>query len=277
MIDLHVHTRCSDGALTPTELVRRAHVKSVTALAVTDHDTCAGNDEAQRIGRELGVEIIPGVEFSVHWGRHNFHLLGYGTARIDTRAQARFVQFAEERVERLGRIVARLNDQGIPLSSREVRKEAGGEVIGRLHIARAMKRLGYIATVQEAFVRFLGRDGAAYVDRPRLALEEAVTLIRAMGGVAVLAHPGVFEKEAPGQLDGLLGTLIECGLEGLEAYYARHDASEAAHYAELAKRHALLCTGGSDFHRPPPHGPELGAGRLPLSCYERLRERLGAA
>jgi len=264
MIDLHLHSRCSDGALTPTELVRRAKVKGATTISLTDHDTCAGNTEAQLAGERHGVKVIAGVEFSVNVGTSSVHMLGYGVEDVDDEARETLAQLAEGRARRLRKMVARLNDLGIPVSSAEVWREAGEGVVGRLHLARVLKQRRHVPTVREAFTRYLGRNAAAYVSRPRLEAGEAVALIHRMGGVAVLAHPGVVERENPGSLSMVLDELTPHGLDGIEAYYPAHNAEMVADLLNAAGARGLIVTGGSDFHRPDPRGVEIcrGTGKL---------------
>lgn len=280
MIDLHLHSRCSDGSLTPTELVSRAKTRGVTALALTDHDTCEGNEEAVQAGLRLGVRVIRGVEFSVNVLDWSVHILAYGVDRMSPQAEAIFSRLRTGREDRLTRIVARLNDIGIPLSSREVREEGVGGVVGRLHIARALVRRRYVESVREAFASLIGRHGRAYVERVRLEPEEAFPMIRSMGGVAVLAHPGVFEREYPGRLDELLSLILPLGLDGIEAHYSQHNREQTAAYERLAQAHGLIVTGGSDFHRHEGDGPEIGRGngdlRVPPRCLDDLDRALAA-
>lgn len=280
MIDLHLHSKCSDGSLTPTELVERAKLRGVTALALTDHDTCVGNCEAMEAGRRLGLKVIPGVEFSVDVSGTAVHMLGYGIEKISSEAKVAMDFLKTGREERLKVMVARLNDLGIPISSEEVRRETGGEIIGRLHIARVLHRKRVVPTVREAFNKYLGRGKSAFVDRPRLGAEKAVRLIHEMGGVAVLAHPGTLEREAPGQLGDILAALSGYGLDGLEAHYSTHTHDQTRNYSKLALNHNLIITGGSDFHRPGSDGPEIGIGtgrlKVPQESLAALEKGIAA-
>jgi predicted metal-dependent phosphoesterase TrpH len=274
VIDLHLHSKFSDGALTPTELVKRASNRDVTAIALTDHDTCEGNEEAQAAGRELGVQVLAGVELSVQCGDVQVHLLGYGVDHPTERTRGVFADLAEERGRRLSRIVYKLNELGMPISSLEVLAESGGGVTGRLHVGRVMARRRFVASVGEAFSQYLGRGGLAYVDRPRLNAEEAMALISEMGGVASLAHPGVMEGQFPDGLESVLGRFKPLGLVGIETYYSRHNPEQLKRYLGLCAKLDLVATGGSDFHRPTSSGPEIGTGsgklRVPPASYELL-------
>lgn len=265
IIDLHLHSSCSDGQLTPTELVRRAKTRNVSAIALTDHDTVAGNGEALEAGNALGVTVIPGVEFSVQIEEAAVHILGYGISTLDGDTVEAMKKLKEGREHRLTRMVSRLNDLGIPISSAEVRKEAGGDIIGRLHVARALAKRRAVSSVREAFSQYLGRGGKAYVERHRLSAAEAVGLIHSMGAVAVLAHPGVIERENPGRFGGLFNILVDLGLDGLEAHYSTHTVEQCSTFARIAAERGMLVTGGSDFHRPDPNGPEIGSGTGRLS------------
>ncbi|PLX40599.1 MAG: phosphoesterase [Deltaproteobacteria bacterium] len=278
MIDLHVHTNCSDGTLTPTELVKRAAVKGVTTLAITDHDTIAGNEEALKEGVRLGVEVIPGVEVSIKIGEVGVHLLGYGLDFTTPRGLAAFNRLAVAREERLVRMVSRLNELGAPITSNEVKQLAGGEVIGRLHIAKVMMRRGFVPNLQSAFTQYLGKRGLAYVDRERLTPIGAIEVIKEMGGVAVMAHPGVLERELGEFPEDVVRELKDMGIGGIEAYYSRHSPEQTEAFSELAAKLGLFTTGGSDFHAPNPDGIELGRGygdmRVPEECLVELKKAI---
>ncbi|PLX45205.1 MAG: phosphoesterase [Deltaproteobacteria bacterium] len=278
MIDLHVHTNCSDGTLTPSELVKRAALKEVTTVAITDHDTIAGNAEALEEGARLGVEVIPGVEVSIKIGEVGVHLLGYGLDFTTPRGLAAFNRLALAREERLVRMVSRLNELGAPITSKEVKQLAGGEVIGRLHIAKVMVRRGFVPNLQAAFTQYLGKRGLAYVDRERLTPIGAIEVIRGMGGVAVMAHPGVLERELGEFPEEVVKELQELGMGGIESYYSRHSEEQTDAFNELAAKLWLFTTGGSDFHSPNPDGIELGRGygdmRVPESCLFNLKEAI---
>ncbi|TLN24107.1 PHP domain-containing protein [bacterium] len=280
MIDLHVHSTFSDGSLTPTEVLERAALRGVKAISITDHDTCAGCSEAARAGERLGVEVLAGVEFSVALEGVGIHLLGYGTQGWSPSIERVFARLEAARNTRLVKMVSRLNELGAPISSDQVRKEAGGDIVGRLHIARLMVKRRMVPSLQVAFSQYLGRGGLAYVDRERLTPEEAFETIREMGGVAVMAHPGVMERENPGVFERAFDRLLSLGLDGIEAYYSRHSSEQTERYARLARQRGLLITGGSDFHAPNPDGLELGHGfgGLPLGmeCFWALKAAISS-
>lgn len=278
-IDLHVHTNCSDGTLSPTEVVRLARDKGLRAIAITDHDTIDGNVEAILAGRNHHIEVLSGVEISTRWEDITFHLLGFGL-QADTRTVRDAFVFLEEcRRQRNPLIIDRLRAMGVAISMEEVEAEASGAVVGRPHFARVLLKKRVVASAQDAFDRYLGRGAAAYVDKRRLTPAEAFRLIREAGGVSVLAHPGLVEREFPGRLPALVHHLIPLGLDGIEAHYSSHTVEQTTTYLDLNRRLNLLTTGGSDFHQPGDlSGPQLGTGfgtlRVPYSCFEALKDRL---
>ena len=266
-IDLHTHTTASDGLLNPEALVQLARDAGVTVLAVADHDTTAGVDAAVAAGKRLEVEVIPAVEINTDVGEAEVHVLGY---YID-HAQGWFQEFLAElrdgREHRAAKMVGKLNALGIPIAYARVRAMAEGAV-GRPHVARALIELGAVRNTEEAFQKYIGRGGPAYVERMKVTPEDAVRVILRAGGVAVLAHPGW------GVRDDLLPPLVEAGLEGLEAYYPDHTPAMTAHFLALAKRYDLLVTGGTDFH-----GGDLatrvviGSQYVPPEVVEGLKAR----
>lgn len=278
LVDLHIHTRCSDGGLSPGEVIEYAAARGIRTIAITDHDTIAGNEPALEASVQAGVEVIPGVEISTQWDGITFHVLGFGIRRI-TDAVRRTFEFLEvSRRERNPRMVEKLRRLGIEVTMEEVAAEAGASLVGRPHFARVLLRKGVVDSIQEAFDRFLGRDAAAYVNKDRLTPSQACTIIREAGGLVVLAHPGLIEKDHPGRVPTLVEQLLPLGLAGIEAYYSRHTPEQTDLYLELAHRFGLLVTGGSDFHRADEAGPDMGRGfgnlRVPYPCVSALKRRL---
>jgi len=281
MIDLHVHTTCSDGGLTPSQAVAYAAARGLEGLAITDHDTIAGNPEAEEAARRRGIPFVSGTEISSRWDGITFHLLGYGFHRVTTRVREAFAFLEESRAQRNPRMARQLRDLGIDITWEEVLAEAAGSLVGRPHFARVLLRKGAVRTLQEAFDRYLGRGAPGYVDKQRLTPAEAAEIIGEAGGVMVLAHPGLLETERPGSLDRVVEHLLSVGLAGIEVHYSRHTEEQTARYQALARRHRLLVTGGSDFHRSGEGGPEMGTGfgglRVPNACLQKLQERLATA
>lgn len=275
MIDLHAHTTASDGSLTPTELVALAQATGLRALAVTDHDTTAGVAEAVAAGKAAGVEVVPGVELSVEYPHGQFHLLGY---LIDTAASvlpARLADLQERRATRNDRMLARMQEGGLPISMEDVVAEAGGGLVGRPHMALALVKKGVVATTQEAFDRYLGAGTPFNIPKERLSPVEAIDLIHAAGGKAVLAHPYTI-KLAGDAFEAEMARLRGLGLDGLEAYYSQHSAEQVAAFLAVAERLGLKVTGGSDYHgRSKPHvklGVVHGGQPMPYAVLEALRE-----
>jgi len=281
VIDLHVHTTCSDGGFTPSQAVDYAASRGLEALSITDHDTIAGNPEAEEAAHRRGIPFVSGVEISTRWDGITFHLLGYGLTRLTPRVLEAFAFLEESRAQRNPRMAQKLRDLGLDITWEEVRAEAGDSLVGRPHFARVLLRKGAVRSLQEAFDRYLGRSAPGYVDKQRLSPDETADLLREAGGVMVLAHPGILEEERPGCLPRVLEHLIALGLAGIEAHYSRHTPEQAGRYGALARHHGLLVTGGSDFHRAGEGGPEMGTGfgklRVPHSCYDALRERIAVA
>ena len=258
MIDLHVHSTASDGTLTPAQLVARAARLGLAAVSLADHDTTAGVAEAVAAGREAGVTVIPAVEVSVEDGDTEAHVLGYF---LDCNHPALVAKLAVIRQSRTGRaeeMVTRLQRLGVEISYQQVQEQARGESVGRPHVAAALVATGEVQAPQEAFDRYLRRGRPAYVPRYKLAPQEAVDLIRAAGGLAVVAHPSLVRERR------LVETLLEAGAGGLEAYHSQHTANQSRRWAQLADERGLLVTGGSDSHGPGGSVPvEIGSVYIP--------------
>lgn len=245
--DLHTHSTASDGQYTPSELACLAKKRGLDLLALTDHDTVDGLDEAVKAGEKLGLRILRGIELSAReYG--TFHILGYGINPEAPVLQALCSRMKEGRDERAPRLIAFLREKGMTISMDEVQEIAGGAIIGRPHFAQAMVRRGYVASNREAFDRYLDTDEFRQrVERPKPSVRECIEAIKDAGGKVSLAHPyqiGIGETA----LDALVGELAGCGLDAIECYYPRHTAEQTAFYLDLAKKYCLHITGGSDFH-----------------------------
>ncbi len=241
-VDMHTHSSCSDGALSPAALVRRAHGKGLAGLALTDHDTLRGIQEAADAGAEHGVEVVPGVELSVRIPRRVIHLLGYFFDPGHDGLTAFMRAFETLRVGRAAAIADRLRLLGIPLALEDILEEAQGASVGRPHIARAMARHNYVGSPEEAFVRYLNDAGSAYVPIDCPPARDALEALHAAGGIGVLAHPGHWTS------DHEVRALKQDGLDGLETIHPSHDTSLIDYYRRLARTLGLVETGGSDFH-----------------------------
>jgi 3',5'-nucleoside bisphosphate phosphatase len=272
-IDLHTHTTYSDGSASVDQLIELAATMHASAVSITDHDTVAAVSEARVAADRFGIEFVPGVEISAEYSPGTMHILGYC---FDDQAVALVAKLDELRIAREQRnpqIADRLRLLGFDITYDEVAMLAGNKVVGRPHFARAMIEKGYVSSVQDAFDRFLKKGAPAYVEKARLSPSEAISLIQAAGGVAVLAHPYQLKLSSYEEVDDLIGELAELGLDGIEAVYSRHSEAQRASYSEIAKRHHLLITGGSDYHGS--YKPDIdivtGLGNLEVP-YELLNE-----
>jgi predicted metal-dependent phosphoesterase TrpH len=279
LIDLHAHSTASDGSLTPTQLVRHAHDLGLRAIALTDHDTIAGAEEAARAAEELGFELVPGVEMSSHYATGTMHILGY---YIDFRSSGLAEELAHlqrVRLERNRVIADKLQALGIDISFEDVLKLAGPKgQVGRPHFARALLERGIVSSIDEAFERYLKKGAPAYSAKFRLPPEEAIGLIRKAGGLAVLAHPFTLHLDDDRErLTELLCQLKDQGLAGLEVRYSEHSPEQEQMYTAAAHKCGLLITGGSDYHGLNKEGVELGRGYGSLNVPYRLLEGLKKA
>lgn len=248
-VDLHSHSRYSDGTLTPTELVRHARDCGVEVLALTDHDTTAGIPEAAAAARLADITLIPGVEISVTWERRVVHIVGLAVDVRCARLQQGLSALAERRRERARLIAAKLEKCGIPAALAAAERYAGDGAIGRNHFARLLVEQGYAPDTQRAFRRYLGRSGSCYVAGEWAALAEAVAWIRAAGGEAVVAHPARYGMTR-GVMRRFLQEFVAAGGCGLEVVSGSHDAEQARSMAAYAREFGLCASAGSDFHSP---------------------------
>ena len=275
--DLHTHSTFSDGTLTPTELISAARDAGLQAIALTDHDTLAGLDEARQAGKRFGVRVLRGVEVSVEMGGATVHILGYCFRPDAQELPRRLGEIAAARDARNRLILAKLAELGCPVTAQELAAEAGEGVVGRPHIAAILIRKGFVADKDEAFAKYLARGCPAYVERLRFDPEEAISLIRGAGGVAVLAHPYLVKMSEGQDLDALVARLAAAGLGGMECIYTRHTPDQTDEYRAIAARHGLLVTGGSDFHGANSPDVMLGAGfgglSIPVQCADLLEAR----
>ncbi|MCI0476052.1 MAG: PHP domain-containing protein [Anaerolineales bacterium] len=266
-VDLHAHSTASDGELTPAALVQYAHERGLSALALTDHDTVDGLDAAIEAARSNALELVPGVELSCDVPKNEVHILGYFIDWRDANFLALLAKFREGRFGRAEKMTKKLTTLGAPITFERVRQIAGDASIGRPHVAQALVEAGHVATVSEAFERFIGRTGPAYVERFRLTPEDAVALILRAGGVPVLAHPR--------EVTQYIEPLVKVGLIGLEALYGMYDEATRADLVRRAKQYDLIVTGGSDFHglNRMAYLNDLGEVQVPFEVVEQLRER----
>ncbi len=268
VIDLHTHSTASDGIYAPAELLRQAHGVGLRVLALTDHDTTNGLDEASATAQHLGIDFIPGIEINTDVGSDEIHVLGYYLQYQQPEFQ-RVLQILRDARERRGqRMVELLNEQGVAVSWERVREIAQGAV-GRPHVAKALLEAGFVQSISEAFDKYIGKECPAYVPRYKLAPVDAIRLIRSANGLPVMAHP----IDLPG-LDELcewLPKLVEAGLVGLETYYGPYTEEKEQQLRALADQYHLIPTGGTDFHGPGIHPTPLGGRFVPFEAVERLK------
>lgn len=266
--DLHTHTTASDGLLAPWQLIEAARQRGLAAIAITDHDTVEGVQEALAIASP-GLLIVVGVELSCVLGGVDVHMLGYGFDPTAAGLRALLSERAGERRTRAAAIVERLIVLGVPVSLNRVAELAGSGTIGRPHVARALVEAGHALSVGDAFDRFLGAGQPAYVERAELTPHRAIAQIHAAGGAAVLAHP----LYSLGYADFLLG-LVDAGLDGIEVVYPDHTPITQRYLSSLAAAYGLVETGGTDFHgdfgRP---GTSLGDTTVPVDVIDQLASR----
>ena len=278
MIDLHMHSTCSDGTFGPSELVRQVKAAGVTHMALTDHDTVAGLAEAREEAARQGVAFLGGLEISAELQPGTMHILGYGFDEGSAHLLERLEYVRRARRERNPKIIANLNGLGFEIRLEEVAAKAGGEVLGRPHFAQVMLDKGYVESTQEAFDKYLAKGKPAYMDKERLSPGESVNVIRSAGGVAVLAHPLQLKARSDEELEALIGGLVDAGLQGMECYYRNHTPEVTRNFLLLAKRFGLIPTGGSDFHgasRPHIHlGTGEGNLKVPMECWDSLVSRI---
>ncbi len=273
-IDLHTHTTASDGIYSPTELLRRAKEVGLRVLALTDHDTTGGLEEAAKAAAALDIDFIPGIEINTDVSGGEVHVLGYFPDYKQPAFQSVLKVLRDARERRGQRMVELLNEHGIAVSWERVRELAQGAV-GRPHVAKALLEAGYVQTIGEAFDKYIGTGCFAYVPRYRLTPDDAVRMIASVNGLPVLAHP----VELPGldELRAWLPGLCAAGMVGLETYYGPYTPEQERALRALADEYHLIPTGGTDFHGPGIHPTPLGGRHVPYESVERLKAAAAAS
>lgn len=274
-VDLHLHTTASDGVMSPAEIVRYAKAKKLQAIAVTDHDTIEGLEEALAEGKSIDFEVIPGIEISAEFSPGSMHLLGYFLDIHHPLLIERLKYLQDARAARNPKIVEKLNRLGVKVSYEDVVKASGGGQVGRPHFAQVLLDKGYVRSIQEAFERFLRKGAPAYADKFRFRAGEAIHFIREANGVAVIAHPNTLGINSNSELETLILQLVKEGLKGIEIYYPEHSPPDIARYKFLAEKYGLVMTGGTDYHGIEGNELDIGVGRgdmrLPYSIVEDLK------
>lgn len=247
MIDLHVHTTASDGQYSPAQIIQKAAEKNLKAIAITDHDTVAGLEEAKVAGRELGVTVVPGIELNITFPTGEFHLLGLGIKEPSKSLINIVENVIKNRNDRNAQIIAKMNEDGVPLTQEELQADFPNTVIGRPHFAAELVKHGVVKTRQQAFDQYLARGRKWYVPRVCTNLDEAIVALRESGAVPVVAHPMSLYLSW-GRLPDFLKDCYEKGVMGIEAFHPGARVTECLRLEELGRKIGFIITAGSDFH-----------------------------
>ena len=270
-VDLHMHSTASDGVYAPAEVVKIALTNAMDVIALTDHDSVGGIRAAQDAAAATNLQVLAGVELSSEDEKTDRHILGY-LMDIDNGPLGKLLaELRDSRANRASKMVQKLADIGVNISYERVMALSKDGSVGRPHVARALVEGGYVGSIQEAFDKYLGDDGPAYVPHFRLEPQRAITMIHDAGGVAVLAHPGHFSDYRP-----VIESLVPLGLDGIEVFYPDHTPPIVEDLSAVARQHILVMTVGSDFHRREGDGSaRIGTVKTPpnLGIVEALRER----
>lgn len=267
-VDLHIHTSCSDGTFSIKEILKEADKKKMKAIAITDHDTIDGLKLGLDVSKEYNIEFINGIEISCNLDHNEIHILGYFLNIEDSNFIEEIKYLQDERKRRNKKIIEKLEKNGIMIEIEELKKYAIGNILGRMHIARYLTDKKYVPSMVEAFSKYLGKDGLAYVEKEKFPPQKAVELIRKNGGLSSIAHPHLITNNE-NYLEKLILDLKNNGLGAIECYYSGYDKSDRKYYKRLAKKYSLLTTGGSDFHGENRIGIEIGSSGLE---YEQFLE-----
>ena len=270
MIDLHTHSTASDGSLSPRELARAGKAAGLDVMALTDHDCAKGVDDFLDECGKVGLVGVPGIELSAEVPQGQLHLVGLGFDPHDAALTAKFDALLDGRAARNQAILQAFRDNGIPLVWDEVRAFAGDELVSRVHFAQALVAKGLAADVKDAFARYLGKGALCYRDRFRYAPADCIAMLRAAGGVAVMAHPLSLDPD-PVTLAPKIAALRDLGLQAMECYYSTYDTETSISLLRIAHRLDLVPSVGSDFHGAPK--PDIALGRLPVPRETEARLR----
>ncbi len=272
-IDLHCHTTASDGIKTPSELIDFAVEKGVTVLAITDHDTINGLEEAINYSAGKDFNLIPGIEFSITYKGGSFHLVGLYVDHTYVPIITKTRHLQDVRDNRIYRIIDDLESHGVFIPVEEVQNESNGGAMGRPHVARVMVKHGYANTINEIFRNYLVKGKPGYVAKERIDLDEAIALIKGAGGIPVIAHPVSLNYKSFDDFETMLKVFIDSGVEGIEVYSSMHRPAEVEEFLRLVKKYNLIASGGSDYHgdKDEKIGYYMPSKPIPYEVFERIR------
>lgn len=266
LVDLHIHTNCSDGLLRPEEVVVRAKELGLKAIGIADHDSVNGIEKAQRVAPEFGIEVVPACELSCLHNNLDIHILGYYLDYQNPELLDFLNSVQQQRLERAQKIIGKLSEQGVNIEVERVLELSAGASVGRPHIAQALLEKGYVNTFNEAFWKFIGYHCPAYVAKMEISPLTAIKLIKKFSGIPILAHPFSYRS------DELIYNLIAAGILGLEVWHPEHPPNVADHYLEICQKNRLLATGGSDCHGGRKGKIFMGEIRVPYHYLAELKQ-----
>jgi hypothetical protein len=265
-VDLHIHTTASDGLFTPPKLLKESEEAKLKVISITDHDSVDNIPEILKVFNDSQTRVIPGVELSTVWEGRDVHFLGYYIDWTYKPLSDTLHQLRDGRIERMEKIVKKMNEEGFKVSLDEVLEATHGGAAGRSHLARVLLKKGYVSSINEAFELYLARGKPFYVEKFTLSPKEAISLISESGGIPVLAHPGV------AQTFEFLDLFLKWGVRGVEVYYPDHTPEEVEHFLSLSREKGLLVSGGSDAHGLPGRGEHLGEFKVSSENVKELLE-----
>ncbi len=266
LADLHTHTYYSDGGDSPERVIHMAKDAGLSAIAITDHDILDGHPEAAEAAKRHGLELVPGIEMSAAVKDIEVHVLGFFIDGRHAALQALLAEQRDRRMRRMHDMVGKLQAIGLSITVEDVMAVAGKGTMGRPHVAEALVRRKHVATLREAFDRYIGANGPAFIPGSSLAPKTVIQLIRQAGGVPVLAHPMYLKN------DNLIDEFVRDGLVGLEVYHSSHTPELVKRYEQIAKRLGLLMTGGTDYHGKAKEGLPIGSTTVPYSLVDGLKQ-----
>ena len=277
-VDLHTHSTASDGTFSPTELIDYAHKKGLSAIALTDHDTVDGLEEAIKRGENYpDLEVIPGIEYSTVRNGKDVHIVGLYIDYKSESYRKSLQGFKESRIERNRKMCQKLTDAGMPITYEELVAENPNAVVTRAHFGRLLHKKGYTTSVKEAFDRYIGDHCPYYVPREKITPQMAIEQILQGNGIPILAHPVLYGlgKDA---MDQLVSEVADAGIMGIEAIYGTYTSQDERDIKALAEKYHLLICGGSDFHGENKPHIDLGVGTgrmvVPYECLEKIKEHV---